>query len=129
MASRKIDDLVPELQEKFYQFRRLADMAGVQFLVTCTYRTQEEQNELYEKGRTKPGKKVTWTLHSKHTDREAFDIAALNENKEITWDLKADVDDDSIPDYQELGEIGESVGLVWGGRFNDYCHFQLKDDV
>lgn len=127
MSSRKIEELLPELQEKFHDFRQLADEAGVQFMITCTYRSQEEQDELYEQGRTKPGRKVTWTRHSKHTDRMAFDIAVLNESNQPTWDTKADIDKDNIDDYLELGEIGEQVGLVWGGRWKspDYPHFQL----
>jgi hypothetical protein len=45
------------------------------------------------------------------------------------WDTKIDVDADHIPDYEEAGKIGESVGLVWGGRWKipDYPHFQLKE--
>jgi len=127
MASRNIDELLPELQDKFHEFRQLADEAGVQFMTTCTYRSQEEQDELYKQGRTKPGRKVTWIKKSKHTDRMAFDIAILDENKQPTWDIKVDVDKDDINDYIELGEIGEQVGLIWGGRWKspDYPHFQL----
>jgi len=127
MASRNIDELLPELQDKFHDFRQRADEAGIQFMITCTYRSQEEQDELYKQGRTKPGKKVTWIKKSTHTDRMAFDIAILNEFNKPTWDIKADIDNDNIPDYLELGEIGEQVGLVWGGRWKtpDYPHFQL----
>ncbi len=44
----------------------------------------------------------------------------------VTYDIKADINKNQIPDYEELGRIGESVGLTWGGRFKfrDYCHFQ-----
>lgn len=129
MASRKVEDLVPPLQILFREFRAIADFSGVQFLVTCTYRSQKEQDELYAQGRTKPGKKVTWTRNSRHTKGEAFDIAVLDKNHKITWDLKADVDEDQHPDYFELGELGESIGLEWGGRWEspDYPHFQLKN--
>lgn len=128
MASRKIEDLLVQLQTKFHEFRIATDQAGLQFIVTCTYRSQEEQNELYAQGRTKPGKKVTWTKNSKHTLRRAFDIALLGKNGKITWDLKASVNKNEIPDYTELGLIGESLGLTWGGRFGDYCHFELEED-
>lgn len=130
MSSRRIDDLDVELQIKFHQFRIAADAAGVQFMVTSTYRSQEEQDELYSQGRTKPGKIVTWTKSSKHTERKAFDVAVLNENNQPTWNLKADVDKDSVPDYEELGRIGEHFGLTWGGSWKkkDYCHFELNEE-
>lgn len=130
MSSRRIDDLNVELQIKFHQFRIAADAAGVQFMVTSTYRSQEEQDELYSQGRTKPGKIVTWTKSSKHTERKAFDVAVLNENNQPTWNLKADVDKDSVPDYEELGRIGEHLGLTWGGSWKkkDYCHFELNEE-
>jgi len=82
-------------------------------------------------------KKVTWTLASKHivdlddgnpgNDKaRAFDIA-IEKNQQPSWDLKADVNENDIPDYEEAGRIGESVGLKWGGRFRkpDYVHFEL----
>ena len=50
---------------------------------------------------------------------EAVDFAIIKNNSSVTWDLKADVNADSIPDYEEIGKIGESVGLTWGGRFKN----------
>jgi peptidoglycan LD-endopeptidase CwlK len=114
--SRSITDLIPEMQEKFKAFAAIMDEQDVDFIVTCTFRSQLEQNALYAQGRTTPGKIVTWTKNSRHTQRDAFDIAILKNGK-ITWD-------DS--DYLGAGNIGESVGLVWGGRWHqpDSCHFQ-----
>ena len=126
--SRKIEDLTPEMQAKYKAFKDKMGEMGIDFIITCTFRSQEDQNLLYAQGRTSPGRIVTWTLHSRHTQRDAFDIALLLENKPV-WDVKVDVDHDHIPDYQEAGEIGESVGLVWGGRWTkpDYPHFQFKE--
>lgn len=132
--SRKIEDLTPEAQEKAKLFEAGMQLAGIPFMFTCTYRSQEEQNVLYAQGRTAPGKIVTWTLNSRHTKRDAFDIAILKQGKPV-WDIKVDVNDDDIPDYQQAGEIGEICGLVWGGRFKDskgklrpdYPHFQMKE--
>jgi len=128
MASRKIEDLVPELQTLFHEFSMQMHDAGLQFIVTCTYRSQDEQDELYARGRTKPGNKVTWTRNSRHTRRTAFDIALVKDGK-VSWDIKADVNDNDIADYEEAGEIGESVGLEWGGRWKtpDRPHFQLRE--
>ncbi len=125
IESRKISDLSPEVQEKFKNFAVRMAEEGIPFMVTSTFRDQERQNVLYRQGRTKPGKIVTWTRNSRHTKRDAFDIALLLQGKPV-WDTKIDIDNDHIPDYQEAGKIGESVGLVWGGRWPkpDNPHFQ-----
>jgi len=158
MASRNIDDLVPEMQTLFYTFQNKMNIAGIAFIVTCTARNVKEQVALYAQGRQsldevnnlramaglpsiteeENARKVTWTLQSKHlidlddgdpnNDKaRAFDIAILKDKK-ATWDIKVDVNNDDIPDYQEAGQIGESVGLMWGGSWQkkpDYPHFEL----
>ena len=75
--SRNINDLVIPLQQLYHVFEFEMSEAGLPFMVTSTYRSLEEQLELYAQGRTKPGKIVTWVKHSKHNDRKAFDIAIL----------------------------------------------------
>ena len=132
--SRRIEDLVPEMQEKAREFSWRMSEAGVPFIFTCTRRTLAEQQELYARGRTKPGKKVTWTLKSKHIDGLAFDIVICKAGIP-QWDVKVDVDEDGIPDYTEAGQIGESIGLKWGGRWRDskgrpnpdFPHFELPE--
>jgi hypothetical protein len=86
MASRRIEDCVSELQEKFAAFQAAMEAAGLPFIVTCTARTVREQIALYAQGREplehvntlrrlahlapisfmENGHKVTWTLASKH---------------------------------------------------------------
>ncbi|HOL44530.1 MAG TPA: M15 family metallopeptidase [Methanothrix sp.] len=126
MASRRINDCCEELQLKFAAFAVKMAEAGIPFMLTCTLRTQAEQDALYAQGRTKPGPIVTWTRKSKHIEGRAFDIAILRDGKPC-WDVKADVNQDSVPDYIQAGEIGESVGLIWGGRWKkpDYPHFEV----
>jgi hypothetical protein len=126
--SRKIADLTPEAQAKFNLFAgRMAEI-GIPFMLTSTYRSQAEQDELWGHGRngdTRP--KVTWTRKSRHTGRTAFDIAILLDGIPV-WDTKVNVNENEELDYFEAGDIGERVGLEWGGRFKpkpDYCHFQL----
>lgn len=109
-------------------------------MLTCTYRAQAEQDALYAQGRTTPGAIVTWTkssLHSKVDNAgkpaaEAFDVAVLQDGKP-TWVTKVDVNENNLSDYEEIGRIGERLGLIWGGRFRnskgqprpDYPHLQL----
>lgn len=131
MSSRKIEDLVPAMQEKARAFAGKMAETGIPFMFTCTFRSQEEQDELYAQGRTVPNtRKVTWTRHSRHTERDAFDIAILKDGKP-TWDVKVNINVNDAPDYAEAGQIGESLGLEWGGRWRspDYPHFQLKKEV
>lgn len=157
MASRNPEDLTPALQAKYRLFDERMKAAGIPYRLTCTARTVKEQIALYAQGREalsktnwlrklagllpiklfENRKKVTWTLASKHivdlddgnpnNDKaRAFDIA-IEKDRRPSWDLKADVNTNDIPDYEEAGRIGESVGLRWGGRFRkpDYVHFEL----
>ena len=130
MGSRLVSDLTPKMQEKFKEFAALMAEERIPFILTSTYRTQEEQEALWARGRTIPHTKVvTWTKHSRHTDREAFDIAIMRNGRPV-WDLKVNVNNDDIGDYFEAGVLGEYIGLVWGGRFSspDYCHFELPKE-
>lgn len=128
MASRNIEVLTEAAYEKALAFQEAMDGAEIPFVFTSTLRTQEEQDALYEQGRSKPGPIVTWTRRSKHIEGIAFDIAIVKDGR-ATWNMKVDVNGDDIPDYQQAGEIGESLGLTWGGRWKtpDYPHFQLDE--
>ncbi len=122
MASRSIEDLTPETQDLYHKFAVVMKAKNIHYIVTCTYRSQAEQNALFEQGRSKPGQIVTWTRKSRHTDREAFDIAILKNGK-ISW---------NVDDYLEAGKIGRAVGLVWGGDFKtskDRPHFEKPKEV
>lgn len=120
--SRKLEDLVNELQPIFYKFQDAMEEAGIDFIVTCTRRTQAEQDALYEQGRSKPGKIVTWTRKSKHIEGKAFDIVIM-ENGKPDWNV-------THPNWTKAGEIGMSIGLDWGGAWiksKDFPHFQLRE--
>ena len=128
MPSKAIADLTHPVQLKYLDFEAKMMEARIPFMVTSTLRTIREQAALYAQGRTKPGKIVTWTMNSKHLPRveddgtpdegrsHAFDIAIVRDGKPV-WDTKVDVNEDEIPDYLQAGEIAESVGLKWGGRW------------
>jgi len=137
--SRKIDDLVPELQEKYAEFKDAMADAELKYIVTQTRRTLSEQTALYAQGRKKleevnelrkavgwPGLsssgniKVTWTMKSKHLEGKAFDIAMLGSDGKISWSNFL---------FDKAGKVGESVGLEWGGSWEkkDRPHFQLKE--
>ena len=50
------------------------DKYNVNVGISSGARTQDEQNKLYEQGRTTPGNIVTWTRNSKHIGGNAFDL-------------------------------------------------------
>jgi peptidoglycan L-alanyl-D-glutamate endopeptidase CwlK len=115
--SRKLEDLTPACRLLCEAWLDACDEEGIEVLITCTLRTQEEQDALWEIGRSKPGRKVTWTRKSRHSAGNAFDFAILHHGK-ITWD---------VTEYARPGKIGQDLGLTWGGAWlpPDSCHLEL----
>ena len=52
------------------------DKYGSGVAIATGGRTQDEQNKLYNQGRTTPGNVVTWTKNSKHIGGNAMDLVA-----------------------------------------------------
>lgn len=52
MASRELKDLIPEMRERAEIVKQLCRKEGLDILIYCTYRSLEEQAELYCQGRT-----------------------------------------------------------------------------
>ena len=71
---RDISELTQSAQKACNLFMAKCKVAGLNVLITETYRSQERQNYLYKQGRTRSGQVVTWTLNSRHTSRRAWDI-------------------------------------------------------
>lgn len=130
--SRNLIDLCPRLQSLFCVFSAKMKNAGIDFIVTCTYRSDEEQTALYAQGRTVKGAIVTNAKagESKHNAvtldglpaSKAFDIVIIKNGKP-DWDIKN-------PDWKKAGMIGKSIGLEWAGdwtSFKEYPHFQLPE--
>lgn len=125
MASRRLEDLHPDIQYLAAKHIVLCHAEGIELLIYCTFREPKEQEELYAIGRTKPGRKVTWTRKSKHNETMdgkpaamAYDCVPIVKGKAV-WDNQEL--------YRKVAEIGESLGLTWGGRWKgkDSPHFEL----
>jgi hypothetical protein len=118
-SEKNLATVVPQLQKLGRELLRRLAAEGLTFKVIQGRRTPEEQAALYAKGRTTKGPKVTWTLKSRHLTGRAIDIA-LFQGKNVVWESKH---------YTRAGEIGEQLGLVWGGRWRggktDRPHFEL----
>lgn len=96
--------------------------------VTFTLRTFQEQQDIYNQGRTTPGKKVTNAKpgQSIHNYGLAIDIAFVINNKDASWDVKKDWDGDRQSDWMEVVAIFKKYGWSWGGdwrSFKDMPHF------
>jgi peptidoglycan L-alanyl-D-glutamate endopeptidase CwlK len=118
--SRDIAELHPTVRKMAEEFIAKCKAAGIDVLITSTYRDNESQNALYAQGRTKKGAKVTNAKggQSYHNWRVAFDFVPIVNGKADWNNLKT---------FERCGVIGESCGLEWAGRwksFKEYAHLQ-----
>lgn len=119
--SRDISALLPVVASKCTAFIDVCKAAGIDVLITSTYRDAESQNALYAQGRTTAGKIVTNAKagQSWHNHRCAFDFVPIVNGKAQWNDLAT---------FRRCGEIAESVGLEWAGRwtgkFREMAHCQ-----
>jgi len=101
-----------------------------------TLRTNKEQDELYEKGRTKPGAIVTYAKggQSNHNYGLAIDVVFLVDKdgngsyETASWDVNKDFDGDGTSDWKEVDFVFNMHG--WKGLYKgngvrwDFPHFE-----
>jgi peptidoglycan LD-endopeptidase CwlK len=121
-SNRKLANVHPYVKNKAIELIKKAYTKGIYVQVTQGFRSIEEQNELYAIGRTKPGKIVTNAKggQSIHNYGLAFDIVILNNDGSLNWNTNDNR-------WKRVGQIGESIGLEWGGSwktFKDMPHFE-----
>ncbi len=117
--------------------------AGLDLLVTCTYRSDAEQDALYAQGRTAPGKVVTNAKagQSSHNCTRngqpaslALDIVPMRHGKPV-WGVSGDGMDDTPADdekddlelWQRIRAHFEAAGLKLASRwttFKEWPHFE-----
>jgi peptidoglycan L-alanyl-D-glutamate endopeptidase CwlK len=120
--SRKLEDLHPKVKTLCEQFIASCDAAGIDVLITSTYRDMESQKALYEQGRTTKGNIVTNAKagQSFHNYRVAFDFVPIVGGK-CVWN------DTGL--FAKCGRIAESLGLEWAGswagKFKETAHCQF----
>jgi peptidoglycan L-alanyl-D-glutamate endopeptidase CwlK len=115
--SRALDDLSGEFKPVAIELLARLCEAGIPCMVIDTLRTKAEQQLNIAKG-------VSWTQNSKHLTGDAIDLAPyyiynLNGPDKLQWDAKD-------PIWQKIGQIGKSLGLIWGGdwKVKDMGHFE-----
>lgn len=130
---RNVSQLHPELQKKVEQLKILCQQNGITIGISECVRTVAEQDALYAQGRTTPGKIVTKAKGNTYSSMHQWGVA-------FDFYLKMDVDGDgSVSDdafnnstdlFNKVGNIGQSIGLEWGGAWKsmkDLPHFQLPN--
>ena len=108
--SRSMSDLKPKVAAMCSEFVNRCKEQGIDVIITSTYRDAEAQKALYAQGRTTEGKIVTNAKagESFHNWHVAFDFCPIVNGK-ADWSNTAT--------FTKCGEIGESIGLEWAGRW------------
>jgi|SRR6267142_300506 len=106
---KDLDELASYMKPLAEELLSQAKAAGLDPVVEDTGRTVEEQDQKLALG-------ISWTLRSKHLPQppemksEAIDIVPRECMSQKFWGP-------DNPKWNRLGEIGESLGLFWGGRW------------
>lgn len=99
--------------------RRAAEK-GIELMPFGFYHSLEQDLKLFQEGKSQidPTKKAT-----NHMIWLAMDFVIIKLNKAV-WDR--------IPEYEILGQIWESIGGRWGGRWtslDDIYHYEYSDKM
>ncbi len=106
---RSLDSLSPEFKPVAFELLARLTEAGLCVMIINTRRTQSEQDANVTNG-------VSWV--------KRFDTYLLAGPDKLKWD-------DGDPVWDRIGKVGESLGLRWGGRWQqrDMGHFELVRKV
>lgn len=119
----KLDKVDKKLQDLFEEVDKITDIE-----IICGYRTEDEQNALYAKGRKVPGNIVTYAK---------FGDSPHNYNPSFAVDVcPSPIDWKDIDAFKKLSVIvkdiarKKKINITWGGDFNrlkDYPHWELAN--
>ena len=123
-------ELHPIVAEKVEMLKEQTAEKEIAILITDDYRSFEEQDRLYDKGRRTPGNVVTHAEggESYHNFGLAVDFALQLKNGNVVWDIEYDGNGNGQSDWFEVAEIAKELGFQWGGDwrgFKDYPHLQM----
>lgn len=124
MASRSLVDLREPFRSKAGNWLGECAQAGLEILVTCTLRSDAEQDALYAQGRTKPGKIITNARagQSAHNYGLALDFVPMINGKP-EWTGKH-------PAWKQAIAIAQKCGiesLANNPKFKELAHLQLPN--
>jgi LAS superfamily LD-carboxypeptidase LdcB len=122
ITDQRIKNLDPRLQQGATNFINSAQKSGTKLRIVQGYRSSDEQDRLYQQGRTTPGPVVTYAKggQSYHNYGLAFDVARVDSKGNIDW--KKPIDSDTA-------QYAKNEGFEWGGDWaapkTDNPHFQM----
>lgn len=125
MTDSNIADLCPELLTKYREWLIECHAVPIAVKAIVTWRSDIDQNAAKADGLSNAaaGQSPHNCIdgHGLPSSR-AFDFAVFDEDAQY-------ITDGTDPRYTKAGEIAESLGLVWGGRWKhpDYDHIELKN--
>ena len=121
MASRSLDDLKPEFKQRAEAWLADCQASGLEILVYCTLRADDEQAKLYAYGRTLPGRIVTNAKpgQSAHGYGYALDFVPLLAGKP-QWAAGNKF-------YTHAIDIAQLHGMesLAGSAFPEWAHLQM----
>ncbi|PZE21607.1 M15 family metallopeptidase [Paenibacillus xerothermodurans] len=122
--------LHPVVAQKQAELVAAAKRKGIVILITDGFRSVEEQNALYQQGRSTSGRIVTHAEggESYHNYGLAIDFALRSNNGKAIWDMKFDGNGNGQSDWMEVVTLAKQLGFTWGGdwhSFPDYPHLQM----
>jgi len=123
-TNKRIKKLHPKIQRDVaLMINEAENQLGLKFRLTNGFRSIQEQNNLYNQGRTTPGSKVTNAKGGKsyHNYGLAIDLVVIDSNR------KADYKNQPKNGKKLYNTIAKKYGFEWGGNwktFKDYPHFQ-----
>lgn len=120
-SCRDINKLNPYVKAKVIELQEICKSKNIKLGISETIRTDERQDYLYAQGRTRPGTIVT---NAKGADKQSYHQWGLA--LDIFQNLKGSEYERSF--LNTVGEIAESIGFEWGGRwlgFQDAPHLQM----
>lgn len=120
----------PVVKESMNQLIKQAADKGIVVVITDGFRSAEDQDRLYEKGRTAGGTIVTNAKggQSFHNYGLAIDFALKNAAGDVIWDMQYDGNKNGKSDWSEVVEMAKALQFTWGGdwpQFKDYPHLQM----
>jgi peptidoglycan L-alanyl-D-glutamate endopeptidase CwlK len=110
------------LTKAWPSIEKITQEHGCLIKIVCSTRTQAEQDALWAQGRSKPGRRVTWTQHSKHQDGEAVDFGLFQNG--FYLDENCPVEAYQI--YEQMSHLLKPLGVKWLGPIGDDAHFELE---
>jgi peptidoglycan LD-endopeptidase CwlK len=139
LSKRSYDRLVGVHPSLVMVVRRAIEITDIDFGVLMGVRTQEQQNALYDQGRTKPGAIVTWTRNSKHIPQEdgyghAVDLGVFVDGKYIPGNTPAELalyDKLSVFMFKAAEEVGVKIkwGVIIRNLRTDKGHYEYVEQV